>query len=139
MWGGERPDRLRGRSGRIASGNIGECGAVGRGEGSCVVLRRGAKEVTEVTCRMFLERYSDLADGLLGPGEEAAMRGHMVVCGSCRRYDRVVRRGVAVLREKAPEPSRAFHARLQHRLALEGALASRAAGPYPPHVGGWSA
>ncbi|MEJ2678663.1 MAG: zf-HC2 domain-containing protein [Gemmatimonadota bacterium] len=95
--------------------------------------------MSETNCRTFLERYSDLADGLLAPVEVAAMRRHMAACPSCRRYDRVVRRGVRVLRQSAPLPSPAFHERLRRRLVLEGALAPRDPASYPPYVGGWSA
>jgi anti-sigma factor RsiW len=95
--------------------------------------------VSETNCRSFLERYSDLADGLLAPTEAAAMRRHMASCARCRRYDRVVRRGVQVLRQSAPLPSPAFRERLHRRLAREGALAPRDPASYPPYVGGWSA
>ncbi|MEJ2186430.1 MAG: zf-HC2 domain-containing protein [Gemmatimonadota bacterium] len=95
--------------------------------------------MSEVICRTFLERYSDLVDDMLAPAEVVAMRRHLAECQRCRRYDRVVRRGVQVLRASAPAPSPDFRGRLRRRLARERALAPRAAASYPPYVDGWSA
>jgi anti-sigma factor RsiW len=95
--------------------------------------------VSEVTCRTFLEQYSDLVDDLLPPAEVLALGRHLASCGSCGRYDRLLRRGVQVLRDNAPSPSSDFHARLRERLAREGALARRVSASYPPYVGDWSA
>lgn len=53
-------------------------------------------------CRAFLDRYSDYRDGRLDDLGRSRFIGHMAECGPCRRYDRVVRRGVDVLR-KAPQ------------------------------------
>ena len=61
------------------------------------------REAPSLDCRSFLRGYSDYRDGRIAAGAEAAMTAHMASCPSCRRYDRAVRRGVAVLRE-APTP-----------------------------------
>ena len=47
----------------------------------------------------------------MAPEARAVMTSHMASCPSCRRYDRVVRKGVAVLRS-APEP------KPRHRLGV---------------------
>lgn len=50
-------------------------------------------------CRKFLARYSQYRDGRLDTEDRSFSIGHMARCSSCRRYDRVIRRGVQVLRE----------------------------------------
>ena len=72
-------------------------------------------------CSEFLDSYTDFRDGALPPGEDDALRAHMRVCGPCQRYDRVVTRGVGLLRAlpgTPPDPD--FRARLRHSIyALE--------------------
>lgn len=58
-------------------------------------------------CRKFLEGYSDFRDGRLDAEDRSPFVGHMAGCPSCRRYDRVIRRGVGVLRKPAEEPAAA--------------------------------
>lgn len=53
-------------------------------------------------CRAFLDRYSDYRDGRLGDEERSFFAGHMAVCGPCRRYDHVIRKGVDALRKTPP-------------------------------------
>ena len=50
-------------------------------------------------CRKFLAGYSEYRDGRLDTGGRSFFIGHMARCSTCRRYDRVIRRGVQVLRE----------------------------------------
>ncbi|HLU24740.1 MAG TPA: zf-HC2 domain-containing protein [Longimicrobiales bacterium] len=70
-----------------------------------------------MTCQEFLARYSDYLDEQLEPLEAALCRAHMERCPSCARYDRVLRRGLALVRELPQiEPSSDFMPRLQHRL-----------------------
>ena len=57
-------------------------------------------------CREFLEGYSEYRDGRLDDGKRSSFLGHMAACSPCRRYDRVIRTGVRVLREPGPAPSR---------------------------------
>jgi hypothetical protein len=66
-------------------------------------------------CSEFLDRYSEFHDG---QSEDAGQfEEHLGWCRSCRRYDRVIRQGVALLRRlPRPEISDAFGPRLQHRL-----------------------
>ena len=59
---------------------------------------RGATRDRRV-CRWFLELYSDYRDDRLEAEPRAAVIAHMGECSSCRRYDRVIRTGVAVLRD----------------------------------------
>lgn len=47
--------------------------------------------------RWFVAQYSDYRDDRLDADARADMIAHMAECASCRRYDRVIRRGVAVL------------------------------------------
>lgn len=72
-------------------------------------------------CSEFLDNYTDFRDGALAPREGDALRAHMTGCGPCRRYDRVVTRGVGLLRAipgTRPDPD--FRARLRHSIyALE--------------------
>ncbi len=58
-------------------------------------------------CREFLEGYSEYRDGRLDAGDRSSFAGHMAGCSACRRYDRVIRTGVRVLREPGAAPSRA--------------------------------
>lgn len=71
-------------------------------------------------CDVFLDGYSDFRDGLLPEGQRAGFQAHLASCGSCARYDRVLSRGVGVLRDEEPlEVSEDFMARLQHRIYHE--------------------
>jgi hypothetical protein len=71
----------------------------------------------DVACDEVLARYGDYMDGLLTPLEAARLQLHFGVCGSCARYDRIMRRGLELVRDM-PEitPSDDFEQRLQHRL-----------------------
>lgn len=70
-----------------------------------------------MTCSDFLARYSDFLDGESSPEGESALRSHLEACASCRRYDHVVRRGIALLRDLPAERLRDdFKDRLQHSL-----------------------
>lgn len=60
--------------------------------------RRGAGG-SRACCRWFLALYSDYRDGRLDADARAEVTAHMAECDSCRRYDRVIRTGVAVLRD----------------------------------------
>jgi anti-sigma factor RsiW len=76
-----------------------------------------------MTCQEFLARYSDYLDDLAEPAEAARLRAHLERCAACARYDRVLRRGLALVRELPPlEPSRDYYPRFQQRLALEEAF-----------------
>ncbi len=50
------------------------------------------------SCRWFVDVYSDYRDGLLDPDSRDRAKAHLAACSSCRRYDRVIRSGVSVLR-----------------------------------------
>jgi hypothetical protein len=68
-------------------------------------------------CDQFLEGYSSYLDERIAPGERRRFVEHMDDCSSCARYDRVMRRGLEVVRDlPEAEPSPDFLPRLRHRL-----------------------
>lgn len=68
-------------------------------------------------CDTFLDGHSDFRDGLLALPDRVAFEAHLRECDHCARYDRVVDRGVRVLRDRPElEVSDDFMDRLQHRL-----------------------
>ena len=70
-----------------------------------------------MTCREFLDRYSDYDDSLIHASEADRFRQHMDRCPSCARYDRVLRKGRMLARQlPPPEPSPDFIPRLRLRL-----------------------
>lgn len=70
-----------------------------------------------MTCDQFLRRYSEFRDGWLGPAVHRKFEDHIRQCSSCRRYDRVLSRGVQVLRSlPTPDSSPDFAPRLKHRI-----------------------
>ena len=70
-----------------------------------------------MTCDEFLTHYSDYLDECFGPADAARWGAHISECPSCARYDRVMRRGLTLVRELPPMvPGEDFTPRLQHRL-----------------------
>lgn len=68
-------------------------------------------------CKEFLEGYSAYLDGVMSREEEKAFRQHLERCEACTRYDRVVQRGIEIVRDlPRPDPSPDFLPRLRHRL-----------------------
>jgi hypothetical protein len=68
-------------------------------------------------CEEFLNGYSDFRDGLLPFEAAVEFEIHLDACGSCGRYDRVVRHGAELCRDLPEvELSGDFRARLQDRL-----------------------
>lgn len=55
-----------------------------------------------MTCQEYLARHSEYLDAEMGPDDVARMRAHAAACPSCARYDRVLRRGLALVRELEP-------------------------------------
>lgn len=86
----------------------------------------------EVGCDEYLARHSEYLDGLLSPLAAARLSAHAAACGSCARYDRIVRKGIDLVRDLPDvQPSEDFEQRLQHRIFhMEDAqsLQSRPAG-----------
>jgi hypothetical protein len=84
-------------------------------------------------CDTFLDGHSDFRDGLLTLPDRVAFEAHLRECDHCARYDRVVDKGVRVLRARPElEVSDDFMDRLQHRLYHvddEMAAARRRRGP----------
>lgn len=70
-----------------------------------------------MTCDEFLTHYSDYLDECFGPADAARWSAHIGECASCARYDRVMRRGLTLVRDLPPiVPGEDFTPRLQHRL-----------------------
>ncbi|HEX4629139.1 MAG TPA: zf-HC2 domain-containing protein [Gemmatimonadales bacterium] len=74
-----------------------------------------------MTCAEFIERYTDVRDGLITtPRELRRFERHLALCPGCRRYDTAVRRGVLALQAaEMIEPSPDFRRRLETRLERE--------------------
>jgi anti-sigma factor RsiW len=71
----------------------------------------------DMDCTDFLDRYSDYDDSLLSPAELARFQAHLSVCAACARYDRVLRKGRMLARQRAPvQVGERFAPRLQRRL-----------------------
>lgn len=89
-----------------------------------------------MNCRDFLARHSEYVDGVLETAAAGRMRAHARGCASCARYDRIVRRGGALVRElPAMTLSPDFEARMRHRLYHErDDLAQRRAGSASVYV-----
>lgn len=82
------------------------------------VFRDGAMMVCEeMACKEFIDRYTEYVDGALAPDERRRFDAHLEGCKSCRRYQRVLTRGLAAWRA-LPRVSTSpdFLPRLQHRL-----------------------
>lgn len=68
-------------------------------------------------CDEFLRGYSEFRDRRCPFPVRSQFEEHLESCDSCRRYDRVLRRGVHVLRRlPTPCPSSDFLPRLKHRI-----------------------
>jgi anti-sigma factor RsiW len=72
---------------------------------------------SQIVCNEILALHSDYLDGQLVAHEAARVQWHLSTCSSCARYDRIVRRGLQLLRE-IPQASAShdFEERLQHRI-----------------------
>lgn len=73
-----------------------------------------------MSCADFLSLFSDYRDGLLTVEVQRRVEAHLDACDSCRRYRRVVDRGVELLdsRESVSVPDD-FRPRLKHRIYHE--------------------
>ena len=81
-----------------------------------------------MTCGEYLARHSDYLDEELDAEAAAEMWVHMASCERCARYDRVLRRGLALVRELEPvRPSADGYLALQRHLARTT--------PAPPELG----
>ncbi len=81
-----------------------------------------------MTCEEYLARHSEYLDEELGAEAAAEMRRHGAGCPRCARYDRVLRRGLALVRELEPVlPSTDSYLSLHEHLARTT--------PAPPEVG----
>jgi hypothetical protein len=75
------------------------------------------RRIGATDCDEFMARHSDYMDGLLPTLAAARLQAHVEVCLACARYDRVVRKGIDLVRDlPVIEPTCDFQQRLQHRL-----------------------
>lgn len=71
-------------------------------------------------CEEFLEGYSDFLDGLFEEHRVSYYRTHLLTCPDCCEYDRVMRRGLRLVKElDRPEATPDFVPRLQRRFLDE--------------------
>ena len=71
----------------------------------------------EIGCDAYMASHSEYLDGLLSPVAAAQLGAHADACADCARYDRIVRKGIDLVRDlPAVEPSPEFEMRLQHRI-----------------------
>ncbi len=71
-----------------------------------------------MTCEEYLARHSEYLDEELGAEAAADMRRHGAQCPRCARYDRVLRRGLTLVRELEPVlPSTDSYLALHEHLA----------------------
>jgi hypothetical protein len=83
-----------------------------------------------MTCGEYLARHSDYLDDQLDAAGAAEMRRHAATCARCARYDRVLRRGLELLRREEPIlPSCDRYVSLQRYLARVGSRAGQGAAP----------
>lgn len=74
-----------------------------------------------MNCQEFLKLHSEFLDERMPRVEVERCRAHMASCTSCARYDRIVRRGLELLRRQpVPEVSDDFAARLDQRVLRDG-------------------
>ncbi len=79
-----------------------------------------------MSCEEFLAQHSDLLDGELDEARAVEMLLHMGGCERCARYDRVLRRGLTLLREAEPiQPKADPYVALQEHLARSQERAAR--------------
>jgi len=89
------------------------------------------REPNEIDCEAFMELHTDYLDGFLPVEQVRVFDAHAASCPSCARFDRVVRRGLLLVRNTGEiEPSADFHDRLTERL--------RAPEPPRPAVLNWN-
>lgn len=70
-----------------------------------------------MTCSEYVERFSDIHDGMASEETIRAGEEHLAACPRCRRYRDVLEEGARLLRSlPAPEVREDFVPRLQHRL-----------------------
>ena len=73
-----------------------------------------------LSCKEVLARHSEFLDGEMAAVDAERWRAHLSACAQCARYDRVLRRGVGLLRgaqQNHSDPEFMLH--LRYRLAHE--------------------
>ncbi len=75
-----------------------------------------------LSCSEVITRHTDYIDGLMTALESECVRAHLETCRQCARYDRVIRRGVSLLKgQPALVPDADFLAELRNRIEREDA------------------
>ena len=75
-----------------------------------------------LSCSEVITRHTDYIDGLMTAVESERVRAHLETCRQCARYDRVIRRGVNLLKgQPALLPDADFLAELRGRIEHEDA------------------
>jgi hypothetical protein len=102
------------------------------------VLRLPNREYQPMNCAEFLAHYSQFRDGDLSLPDREALDSHLAGCPSCRRYDRVVTRGVDFLRETPGiRPREDLKERVRHSIySLDDSERVRRFRPHAPSGGG---
>ena len=79
--------------------------------------------------RWFVELYSDYRDDRLDEETRAEVVSHIAECAACCRYDRVIRKGVGVLRDSFDRGPRVLVDRPREQEDLKSRLAASSRGP----------
>jgi hypothetical protein len=72
-----------------------------------------------LSCKEVLARHSEFLDGEMAALDADLWRTHLANCAACARYDRILRKGLGVVRSNAAEPDAEFMVHLRYRLAYE--------------------
>jgi hypothetical protein len=76
--------------------------------------------MTVLSCNECRARHSEYLDGLMDAATAEQWRAHLSGCAVCGRYDRVLRRGLAVLAaQQDAQLTSDFSTELQRRIAFE--------------------
>ena len=91
------------------------------------------RQPIEIGCDEFLNSHTEYLDGTLTGGMMVAFDAHVDACAACGKHDRVLRRGLLLVRNSRQiQPSADFHERLNARLAtVDSAVGPDPAFRYP--------
>lgn len=78
------------------------------------------QELAVLSCREFLTRHTEYADGIMSAIDAERIRRHLVECSSCARYNSVVREGAKLFTSQpVVQPDATFMDQLHSRIADE--------------------
>jgi len=72
-----------------------------------------------LSCKEVLARHSEFLDGEMAALDAELWRTHLANCAACARYDRILRRGLGLVRNDAIDSDAEFMVHLRYRLAYE--------------------